>query len=82
MFEHRGLSNSHAGIIRFVLFREVSQNVTTFLSQGRERRYTGTFLALFISFKNSLMLVRVLIVCEKEKKKGRCNESSGKLIKI
>lgn len=56
MFEHRGLSNSHVGVMRFELFRKVFEDVTAFLSQGQARRYTGTFLAGFISFRNGLML--------------------------
>jgi len=65
MFERRGLSNSYVGIMRFELFRKVFEDVTAFLNQGR--CYTGTCLAGFISFKNSLMLFCILIAAKRKR---------------
>lgn len=85
MFEHRGLNDSRAGVMRFELFREVLEDVTAFLSQGRARHYTGTLSSVaFISFGDALTQVQVARVKiafsrklaskrEKEKRDERAN---------
>lgn len=78
MFETRGLSNSHVGVMRFELFsqlgiRKVFEDVTAFLSQGRACRYPSTFPRWFYFVQEW----RNVVLYSYSLRKGKTNKMAG-----
>lgn len=73
MFETRGLSNSHVGVMRFELFRKVFEDVTAFLSQGRAHRYPSTFPRWFYFVQEW----RNVVLYSYSLRRGKTNKMAG-----